>query len=186
MKTTPPQLRRLRSLISSLAAIALAATGCHVTGPYEPTPPNDAASALQTLQSLPSLEDTQRQVQAVMDDVKSAAAQFVPAITWISPHAGSGLGCQKPYEQTEGKGYILPDEIAVDVPVSEEQWSQIQDAAKKAAVSLEANEIQVMQNQPGFHDVGFYGPAGLFIKVAYHGNLVVSGYTGCRLPHEKN
>ena len=42
-----------------------------------------------------------------------------------------------------------------------------------------------MQNQPGFHDVGFYGPAGLFIKVAYHGNLVISGYTGRRLPRDK-
>ena len=45
--------------------------------------------------------------------------------------------------------------------------------------------MQVMKNEPGNHDVGFYGPTGLFIKVGYRGNLVVSGYTGCRLPRDK-
>jgi Lipoprotein confined to pathogenic Mycobacterium len=45
-----------------------------------------------------------------------------------------------------------------------------------------ATDIQVMKNQPGNHDVWLSGPAGIFIKVGYQGNLVVSGYTGCRLP----
>jgi Lipoprotein confined to pathogenic Mycobacterium len=30
-----------------------------------------------------------------------------------------------------------------------------------------------------------YGPTGIFIKVGYRGNLVVSGCTGCRLPRDK-
>jgi hypothetical protein len=41
-----------------------------------------------------------------------------------------------------------------------------------------------MRDSPGSHDIGFYGPAGLFVKVSYRGNLVVAGYTGCRLPRE--
>nr|CRL73386.1 hypothetical protein CPGR_02708 [Mycolicibacterium malmesburyense] len=32
---------------------------------------------------------------------------------------------------------------------------------------------------------GFTGPAGLSVKVAYKGNLVISGFAGCRLPQGK-
>lgn len=40
--------------------------------------------------------------------------------------------------------------------VSEQQWATIQEAAKQAAAKIDATEIQVMQNNPGNHDVGFY------------------------------
>lgn len=153
--------------------------------PYEPTPPSVAAEALNVLRSLPSLEETQIQVQAVMDEITTAASQFIPTANWETLHEGSGGRCERPYEQTEGKRYFLPDAIAQNVDVSEQAWARLEQAAKTAAAKLEATEIQVMQDQPGNHDVGFYGPTGLFIKVGYRGNLVVSGYTGCRLPQDK-
>ncbi|WP_420110384.1 LppA family lipoprotein [Mycolicibacter arupensis] len=153
--------------------------------PYEPTPPSVAAEALNVLRSLPSLEETQVQVQAVMDEITTAASQFIPTANWETLHEGSGGRCERPYEQTEGKRYFLPDVIAQNVDVSEQSWARLEQAAKTAAAKLDATEIQVMQDQPGNHDVGFYGPTGLFIKVGYRGNLVVSGYTGCRLPQDK-
>lgn len=168
-----------------MVAIALTATGCHVNQPYEPTPPNDAAKALEVLKSLPSFEDTKAQVVTAMNEITSAASKLIPTITWEAPHEGSGDNCQRPYEQTDGRRYFLPDQVAENVQVSEDQWAKIQEAAKDSAAKLEATEIQVMKNQPGNHDVGFYGPTGIFIKVAYRGNLVVSGYTGCRLPRDK-
>ncbi|GAB5019736.1 hypothetical protein JHV675_26280 [Mycobacterium avium subsp. hominissuis] len=177
--------QRHRILCTAVAAIALAAGGCHVNQPDAPTPPNDAAKALQVLKSLPSFEDTQAQVQAAMNEITAAAGKVVPSVTWETPHEGSGLGCEKPYEQTDGLGYFLPDQVAANVSVSEQQWATIQEAAKQAAAKIDATEIQVMQNNPGNHDVGFYGPTGIFIKVGYRGNLVVSGYTGCRLPRDK-
>jgi hypothetical protein len=171
--------------LAAVAAAALAAAGCHVNQPNAPTPPTDAAKALEVLRSLPSLEDTQTQVQAAITEITAATSKLIPAITWETPHEGSGLGCQQPYEQTDGRGYFLPDEVAANVPVSEQQWATIQEAAKQAAAKLDATDMQVMQNNPGNHDVGFYGPSGIFIKVGYKGNLVVSGYTGCRLPRDK-
>jgi hypothetical protein len=156
-----------------------------VTGPYDHTPPSVAAKALEVLKSLPSLQDTQAQVQAAIDEIKTAASTLIPSITWETPHEGSGLGCLRPYEQTDGRGYLLPDAVAENVVVSEQDWAKIQEAAKQAAAKLEATEVQVMQNGPANHDVGFYGPAGLFIKVGYRGNLVVSGSTGCRLPRDQ-
>jgi hypothetical protein len=171
--------------IGAAAAIALAVGGCHMKQPYEPTAPTVAAKASETLRSLPSFEDTQAQVQAAITQITATASQLIPAITWETPHEGSGDNCERPYEQTDGKRYFLPDAVATNVVVSEEIWAKIQEAAKAVAAQLEATEMQVMKNQPGNHDVGFYGPTGLFIKVGYRGNLVVSGYTGCRLPRDK-
>ncbi|MDA3662702.1 LppA family lipoprotein [Mycobacterium xenopi] len=154
--------------------------------PYPPTPPTEAAKALEELKSLPSFEDTKEQVQAAMNDITSAATNIIPSITWETPHEGSSENCQRqPYEQADARAYFLPDEVAVRVPVSESQWVQILQAAKEAAAKIGATNVQVMQNQPGNHDVWFSGPTGIFIKIGYRGNLVVSGYTGCRLPRDK-
>ena len=35
-------------------------------------------------------------------------------------------------------------------------------------------------------DAWFSGPTGMFIKIDSQGNLVVSGYIGCRPPQDKN
>ncbi|BCO34017.1 MAG TPA: LppA family lipoprotein [Pseudonocardiaceae bacterium] len=170
----------------AIVATVLVATGCHVKQPYEPTPPTEAAKALEVLKSLPSFEDTKTQVQAAMDEITAAASQLIPSITWETPHDGSVETChRRPYEQTNARGYLLPDEVAENVDVSEQNWAKIQEVAKEAAAKLDATEMQVMKDQPRNHDVGFYGPTGLFIKVGYAGNLVVSGYTGCRLPRDK-
>lgn len=48
--------------------------------------------------------------------------------------------------------------------------------------SLGAQSLQLPKIGAG---VGFQGPTGIFIKVGYRGNLVVSGYTGCRSPRAK-
>lgn len=152
--------------------------------PYEPTPPSVAAEALDVLRSLPSFEETQTLVQAAMDEITTAASQVIPAARWERIHEGSGGRCERPYEQTDGKRYFLPDVIAQDVDVSEQAWAKLEQIARAAAAKLDATEVQVMANQPGNHDVGFYGPTGLFIKIGYRGNLVVSGYTGCRLSRE--
>lgn len=152
---------------------------------YEPTAPGVAAEALELVKSLPSFEDTQAQVQAALNEIMAAARRLIPSITWVTPTEGSGIGCERPYEQTGGQGYFLPHQVAIRVAVSEQQWAEIEQAAKESAVKVDATDKQVMQDQPGNHDVGFYGPAGIFIKVSYGGNLVVAGYTGCRLPRDK-
>lgn len=179
-----PKPRQRGGLFAALAITALTA-GCHVPQPYEPTPPSVAAEALEVLRSLPSFEDTQAQVRAAMKEITAAASQLIPSVVWEHPHEGSGDTCEQPYEQSGGRSYFLPHEVAQNLSVSEPVWAKIEASAKVAAAKLDATEVQVMQDQPGNHDVGFYGPTGIFIKVGYRGNLVVSGYTGCRLPRDK-
>ena len=153
--------------------------------PYAPTPSTDATQALEQLKALPSFEDTKTQVQAAVDEITDAASQLISSIIWQTPHEGSSGNCSQPYEQTDGKDYYLPDLVAARVPVSEEDWAQILQVAKDSAARIGATDVQVIHDQPGNHDVWFSGPTGIFIKIGYQGNLVVSGYTGCRLPQDK-
>lgn len=190
MTTTRPWRLGLLTL-----AAALIGTGCHATGPaasphpegvldpYAPTPPEVAATALQIVQSLPSIEETRQQLEAAITEIKSTAGRLIPSISWESLNGYSDGSCLRPYEQTNGHSVFLPDEVGGEVRVSEQHWAEILEAAKQAAAKLGATDSQAMKDGPGSHDVGFHGPAGLFIKVAYGGNLVVSGFTGCRLPH---
>ncbi|UVO13957.1 LppA family lipoprotein [Mycobacterium sp. SVM_VP21] len=173
-----------RGLLVAAVSAVVPIAGCHLSRPYEPTAPSVAAEALAVLKSLPSFEDTQTQITATINEITAAAKQLIPSIGWETLDEGDGGNCERPYEQTDGKRYFLPDAVARNVPVSEQAWAKLEEAAKSAAAKLDATEVQVMQNQPGNHDVGFHGPTGLFIKVGYRGNLVVSGYTGCRLSRE--
>ncbi|BBZ82735.1 hypothetical protein MABM_26510 [Mycobacteroides abscessus] len=167
------------------AIIFLTMTGCHVSNPYEPTPPDESAKALQELKTFPSLEDTKTQLQNTIESIKASIETLIPKITWREYDKGSKAGCFKPYDQSDGQSVYLPDAVASGVSVSEGNWSSILQATKEAAAKLGATDLQVFQDNPSKHDVGLYGPGGLFVKVGYAGNLVVSGYTGCRLPAAK-
>lgn len=149
--------------------------------PQENTP----ASVLAQLKVLPSLEDTKAQVQNAVSEITTAAAGVIPEIQWLSVHGEDIGNCESPYDQTDGKRVFLADSVAEGVHVSEPQWTTILAAAKTSAAKIEATDVQVMKDQPGNHDVWFSGPIGISVKIAYHGNLVVSGYTGCRLPRSK-
>lgn len=183
MNPLSPMRQRFAAVLGS--AVLLSATGCHVNNPDAPTPTTAAAQALSELKSLPSLEETKTQVQAAIDEIVYAASRLAPQAEWITQDNAGSDNCQRPYEQTDGQRAFLPNRIAENARLTEPQWTEILQSATAAAAKLGATDIQAMHDEPGNHDVGFYGPAGLFIKVGYQGNLGVSGYTGCRLPQAK-
>lgn len=174
------------NVIGLLSAIIIASTpGCHVNNRYAPTPPTEAAKALEELRALPSLEDTRAQLQSVINDITSAATQLNPSITWKAADNADIGNCSPPYDTSDGKSAYLPNAIAASISITENDWDAILTSAKTIAARLGATEVQVFHDDPGKHDVGIYGPGGIFIKMGYSGNLVVSGYTGCRLPAAK-
>jgi hypothetical protein len=183
-RNRPPADRR-RLLCATVVATALAAAGCHVYQPNPHTPPDQSAKALEELRALPSLEDTQAQVQAAMDEITTAASAAMPGALWVTDTNADTNTCEPPYDETDGKSYFLPNRIAENVTVSEQNWADILLVAKDSAAKIGATDVQVMKDQPGNHDVWFSGKTGIFIKVSYQGNLVVAGHTGCRLPRDK-
>jgi hypothetical protein len=147
----------------------------------QPSPTSQTDDLRHELAVLPSLSDTKAAVQAAMDQITAAASAAIPSAGWQTDTNAQEDWCEEPYGQL-GRRYFLPNRIASRVTVSEQNWADIEKAAKDAAAKLGAKDVQVMHDAPGNHDVWFTGPAGVSIKVSYQGNLVVAGYTGCRLP----
>ncbi|MEU0493937.1 LppA family lipoprotein [Mycobacterium sp. NPDC006124] len=162
-------------------AITLLATGCHMNQPDSPTPATSSIDAVDQLKALPSLEDTKMQVQGAMDEITAAASRVIPTLQWSPLHGETPNGCGAPFDQTDGQSVFLPD-LTAGADVTDQQWQVILTAGRESAAKIGATNMQVMQDGPSNHDVGFYGPAGISIKIGYQGNLVVSGNTGCRLP----
>ncbi len=109
-------------LSAVVVAIAITTTGCHVSQPNPPTPSTEATKALDQLKSLPSLEDTTTQVQAAIDEITTAASKVIPGIVWTTAGNEDTGNCEAPYEQTDGKRYFLPNRVADNAAVSEQQW----------------------------------------------------------------
>nr|WP_319446109.1 MULTISPECIES: LppA family lipoprotein [unclassified Mycobacterium] len=127
---------RMCSATACVAVLALLMTGCNVSDPYPPTPSTQAAQALEQLEALPSLEDTKTQVQSAMDEITTAGSKLIPSVELSTPHQGSADNCETPYEQTDGKRYFFPDQVAVAVAVSEADWTAILAAARASRPSL--------------------------------------------------
>lgn len=149
--------------------------------PYAPTSSTAASQALDELKSLPSFDAARAQLEDAITKITTAATQQVPGTVWkTADNADSGT-CPAPYDQTGGKSAYLPNRIAENVTVSEQDWATLLETAKAAATAVGATDVKVMQDEPGKHDVWFSGPGGAFLKFSYKGNMVVSAYTGCRL-----
>lgn len=166
-----------------LAAVALIATGCTMTQTGKPTP-SVRALVMEDLMAWPSLEDTERQLQGAVDEIAAAASGIVPGIRFTDHHGESGITCTREYEGTGARARYLPDRTGEGATISEQQWARIEAAARAAAAKVDAKTAQLMKNGPGNHDVWFLGPGGSAVKIAYQVNLVISGFTGCRLLKE--
>ncbi|WP_433204868.1 LppA family lipoprotein [Nocardia sp. CA-107356] len=184
---TVPRGTRPLAAVFGVAATALLTTGCGLTDkPYAPTPPSESNKALVKLLDLPSLEDTQRQVQAAVDQIVSAASSLMPGIAWAPKHGTTSAGCPPPYEGLGGELMYLPDQVSTDIPVSEQDWAKIYQIAHDTASKLGTTGVEINKNAPGNHDVRFFNDTGTAIILSYQGNLVISGDTGCRLPKDKS
>ena len=176
-------MRTHRITAALCAALLLTATGCTMTHPGSPQP-TASADINDQLMAWPSLEETKRQLEGVVDEISTVASTIVPGLTFGDFHGESGLKCDGPYADTAARGRYLPDRAGEDATVSEEQWAKVLDVAKAAAAKVGAMDVQVMKDNPGDHDVWFTGPGGIAIKLSSRVNLVISGYTGCRLLEE--
>ncbi|OBI81120.1 LppA family lipoprotein [Mycobacterium sp. E740] len=153
--------------------------------PDQPTPSTDAAHAAEELRALPSFEETTSKLDSALNSITAAASQRVGSIVWVNGTNEDTGSCPAPYDKSDGMSAYLPNRIAENVVVSEDDWRHVLGVAKDSAATVGATDVQTLKDGPRNHDVWFTGTAGVFIKVSYKGNLVVSGYTGCRLPQGK-
>ena len=166
-----------KALTGAVLATVTLVTGCHVNNPGP-----SADELRQQLSALPTLEETKIQLRMVFDQIARAADAIAPGASWRLGDNESTAGCPGEYDKLGAQLYYPPMRVGTDIALSGEQWNQIEAAARAAAATVGATTAALLANQPGHHDVSFTGPGGIEIELAYQGNLVISGSTGCRLP----
>jgi hypothetical protein len=162
--------------VSMVLAAALLLAGCGNTadGP--------AAQARTEIAALPSLEDTKTQLTGAVDQIVTAVKAVLPKAVWDDGGNETTTSCNSSYADTDGKMWFAPNRVVPEVPLRPEKWDTIAAAAREAAGRIGATEVQVERDLPTNRNVWFRGPAGMAIQLAYQGNLVIAGTTGCRLP----
>ncbi|BBY57676.1 hypothetical protein MSAR_08120 [Mycolicibacterium sarraceniae] len=109
------------------------------------------------MKSLPPFAETKAQLEDAIATITTAATQHVPSIVWKTADNADSGNCPAPYEQSGGKSAYLPNRIAENVTVSEQDWAALLGVAEDAAGAVGATDIQVMQDEPGKRECG---PAG--------------------------
>lgn len=155
-----------------------------MTNPYKPTDPSEATKAAAALTALPYLEDTERQLTALIEQIGQQATAIVPALAWHWHREASRGGCNPPYEHSEGQLILMPNYLS-DNPIPDENWGQVLAIAKDAAGKFGATSVEVFHDTPGFHDVRSYNDTGIDIRIGSQKAALISGSTGCRLPRNK-
>ena len=153
--------------------------------PTPATPTTESASTATDLHTLPPFEATTAALESALDTISAAVTEQRPDISWVDANNEDTGSCPAPFDATDGLSSYLPNRYAQNVTLTEAQWHDFLAIAQRAANDLGATDVQTMKDEPGDHDVWFTGPAGLFLKFSYSGNLVIATYTGCRLPERK-
>ena len=143
---------------------------------------SSGGEARKELAGLPSLEDTKTQLNGALDQIEKSVRALMPKAIWDNGGNETTTSCNSPYSDTDGKKWFAPNRVVPEVPIKADKWAKIQAAAQQASARIGATEVEVARDLITNRDVWFRGPAGLAIEVAYQGNLVISGTTGCRLP----
>ncbi|MCV7224533.1 LppA family lipoprotein [Mycolicibacterium komossense] len=153
--------------------------------PYKPTDPTQASQAAASLTSMPTLEDTESQMRSTIEQVGQQISAINPAIKWAWTREDTRVGCNPPYEQSDGQEIVMGSYVS-DVPIPEQNWQQAHDIAQKAATTLGNTTVSVFKDAPNDHDIQFSTSTGTTLRLGSQKAALITGSTGCRLPANKH
>ncbi|WP_153346382.1 LppA family lipoprotein [Nocardia aurantia] len=166
-----------------MAVLILMATGCGemLDDPYKATGPAETSKAAGQLVPLPTLEETEGQVERVVEELASYMSSLIPGLAWTWMDERSPADCDPPYDRTQGQKVFLRNFVgSADIP--DAVWPAVVARARELAAGLGATNSESMVDKPGDHDARFYSAEGTNLSVGSNGSAVISSSTGCRLP----
>ncbi|AOW94961.1 hypothetical protein BFN03_13415 [Rhodococcus sp. WMMA185] len=140
----------------------------------------EIAEAAEKIQAWPSLEDTERLVTDVVVKIGEVTTEIAPAVQfrWHRERT-SGGGCPGPFAYTDGLS-ITTQSLLSDVPIGDADWQAVLDAAREIATEAGIDQIEVLVDQPGRHDVTFFSADGNRITFGTFKAASIRAITGCR------
>ncbi|WP_405178684.1 LppA family lipoprotein [Nocardia sp. NBC_01377] len=168
-------------------------TGCGETmldGPQTYSPA-EVRQAAENMRTWPSLETTEQQVTTAIQQIADSASAINPTLQWQWRRDRNSSGtCSGAYEDTDG-WYVTTQLLVSDTPIPDTDWPQILQSATQIARSFGMDQVGVLIDRPGHHDVSFGSPDGNTLRFATFKTAVLDATTGCRYkqadldkPHE--
>jgi hypothetical protein len=150
----------------------------------KPTGQKETAEATQRLLTRPSLEDTETQVRSVVEQIAAAGSQLMPGTQWYWHRDRTPSGCNKPYDQTDGRIVYLQNYVS-DTPVPDDVWPVFLERSRAITAQIGATAPETMPGKAGNYEVWFSNPDdGTTIKVGSQAATVISAIVGCHLPRD--
>ncbi|MEV0947903.1 LppA family lipoprotein [Rhodococcus sp. NPDC049939] len=142
----------------------------------------EIAEAAAKARAWPSLADTERLVTDAVVRIGEAATGIAPnaRFRWHRERSQGG-GCPGPYAYTDGLS-ITTQALLSDVPIDESNWRAVLDAARAIATEAGMDQLEVLVDQAGHHDVTFFSADGNRITFGTFKAASIRGITGCRYP----
>ncbi|WP_167463851.1 LppA family lipoprotein [Nocardia brasiliensis] len=153
-----------------------------MSDPHRPAAEEDIAHAEAMMRALPSVEDTERQLAALLQRIADAAKTVAPELEWrtISDRGQGKLGCPSPYLETAGVS-MTTDSLTSAVPISDSRWPDVLRLARDLAAEAGITALTVRADTPGRHDITLHSPDhGNEITLGTGAAAVLGGLTGCR------
>lgn len=191
--------RKVTVFAAVSAVMTTLVTGCDVLGNSDrPTTQQETEEAARELRNRPNLEDSEAQVQRVMEQIASAATELVPTMRfeWVDDRMASE--CAKPFDRTNGSIVYMRKLWSLD-PFPEVKWPAFIAKTGELAGTLGATESQTVRDESsatpdptpaipeyGRHDVNFFNSeTGTSVRVSTNKATVITAQVGCHLPKGK-
>ncbi|MBF6327508.1 LppA family lipoprotein [Nocardia transvalensis] len=175
-----------RILGSIIAVTIMSGCGSNLDDPDHPVTKEEIAHAEAEMRKLPSVEDTERQLSTVIQQIADATKNVAPELDWrIKPNRGQGtLGCPRAYMETDGVS-MTTDDLISPVPIPDSRWADVLKVARDIAAQNGITTLTVRVDVAGRHDVILHSPDnGNEIGIGTYKAALITGTTGCRFRAE--
>ncbi|MFE3445005.1 LppA family lipoprotein [Nocardia sp. NPDC059180] len=175
------QTRFRPRFFAAATAIMLSATSCGLLKEPDPgTSPAGTAEAARLLAQLPSLEETEAAVNTVLLQMAAIGTELSPGLSWVSKTAPYRIGCDKPFDNTNGEKTIMS--MHSSPPMPDDDWPAFRVKSQEIAESYGKIEVIYGDEGKGRDKVNFRSDDGAGFNISNQGETVISAGTPCRLP----
>ncbi len=185
------------TVVIIIASIALSIIGAVVLtvvvyeaadDPHPRTTDEETRQATQQLLDRPSLEEAERQVRTIMEQIGTVAGELVPGIRLGPNRDREVASCPRPFDQTEGRTVRLQN-LYSDTRIPDDVWQMYVERVRALVATLGAIQQRQATEEPSA-EVGrganFYNPdTGTTIWIGSDRVTIISGTVGCHLPQDK-
>lgn len=181
-RASPAALAVLVALLLVLAGCGGSGGGSGGSGGSDDQGGTDVDTSREQLAERPSYEQAERSYEELLPRVVAALARVAPDVAWETspPVKGTTTACRGDLSDVEGarrSDYGTGGAGAIP----DDDWSRAVTAVREVVEPEGFEKYAVVADEPGQHNVSFYGPHGAELVLNGRRSTTVTMYGGCFL-----